>query len=330
MKELTTPNNDWFSTARPLPFGQLEPNATLKTILASSVDGARLAEAVAAGMRKLYGSAQFREFRSTISLQEQLRSLFCPVELNLESDTAAFDDNKTLVTMPTAFLVDLRLAQGTVAIPRPHYEAALRKAGSQFPKTSRIDADHAWLAPVKAASDVLAIEMLMQQKQIDAEFVADVLAVDFTNPVFSHRRCSLLSSVPDSAGPDWLNTFTASLKARTDSAAKDLLKNLTDTERTAGFHRASAAQFLKKCESNLQSPGAVSDIVRVLGQNRARVFESEISKNRKGQILEPGNRPGQLTDDGFKLVFPVIPEMRPFVARPELLMTETCTVVEVP
>ena len=112
LKELAAPHNDWFMTARPLPFGQLKPDATLNKILAGRVDAARLAEAVTAGVNKLYGSSKFQDFRSRLSLQEQLRCLFCPVELNLESDTPAFDENKTVVTIPSAFLVDPRLAQG--------------------------------------------------------------------------------------------------------------------------------------------------------------------------------------------------------------------------
>lgn len=330
MKELAAPHNDWFTAARALPFGQLKPDATLTKILADKVDGGRLAEAVKAGVEKLYSSSKFQESRSTLSLQEQLRCLFCPVELNLESDLPAFDDNKAVVTVPSAFLADPRLAQAAISIPRTHYEAALKKAKSQFPNTSRMDADHAWLAPVKAASDILAIEMLVERKLIDAEFVADVLAVDFTNPAFSKRRCSLLRSVPDSADADWRKKLTASLQARTDPAAKELLLNLTEVNRTAQFHQNQAALFLKNCQTKLQASNAVFDMVRVLGQSRAAVFESEISRNPRGQILEPGRSPGQSKDNGFKLVFPAMPAFQPFEARPELHVTEACSVVEAP
>ena len=70
---------------------------------------------------------------------------------------------------------------------------------------------------MKAATDILAIEMLVERKLIDPEFVADVLAVDLTNPAFSKRRCSLLRSVPDSADADWQKKFTESLQVRTDA-----------------------------------------------------------------------------------------------------------------
>jgi hypothetical protein len=330
MKELTAPHNDWFTTSRPLTFGQLTPDATLKKLLTTRVDGARLAEAVSAGARKLHGSSEYQKFRSTLSLQEQLRCLFCPAELNLESDTHPFDDQKKFVSIASAFLVDPRLAQASITIPRSHYEAALKKAKSQFPRTNRIDADHAWLAPVKAATDILAIRTLVERKVIDEEFVADVLAVDFTNPVISKERCSLLSAVPAAAGADWQKKFRATLQLRTDPAAKELLQNLTDSDRTAQFHRAKAALFLKHCQSNLQSSEAVSGMVRVLGQARVAVFESEISSHGPHQILEPGGSPGQLTDDGFRLVFPVFPGIQPFKRRPEFRVNEACEVTQTP
>src|SRR5690349_17499268 len=57
---------------------------------------------------------------------------------------------------------------------------------SQLPEKSvPSDADHAWLTPVKANSDVVMIKALVDMGVVDDEFVADVLAVDFTEPLFS-------------------------------------------------------------------------------------------------------------------------------------------------
>lgn len=45
------------------------------------------------------------------------------------------------------------------------------------------------MTPVKAQSDVIAVEALIEQGAADKEFVADGLAVDFTNSV-SRRRAA--------------------------------------------------------------------------------------------------------------------------------------------
>jgi hypothetical protein len=111
-----------------------------------------------------------------------------------------------------------------------------------FPNTSRVDADHAWLTPVKAASDILAIETLVRQGVLNLEFVHDVLAVDLSNPLFSQGRCRLLRLVPQT--PDWQAFFQALSEAgvgpHADPAAQELLHNLMDPSRHSQFHQARA------------------------------------------------------------------------------------------
>jgi hypothetical protein len=60
---------------------------------------------------------------------------------------------------------------------------------------------------VKAHSDMVAIDALIEQGVVNNEFAAAVLAVDFTNPVFSKIRCGLLKLVPDGIGSDF-NTLS--------------------------------------------------------------------------------------------------------------------------
>src|SRR5262245_20221839 len=94
--------------------------------------------------------------------------------------------------LPSGLFVDPRLARGQLEVTRTAYDAGLQATGSKFPEINRTDADHAWLGPVKAASDQLAVGTLVSAGLVDDEFVADVLAVDFTNPVLSATRCNLL------------------------------------------------------------------------------------------------------------------------------------------
>jgi hypothetical protein len=244
-------------------------------------------------------------------LQERLRPLFCPVELNLESDPTPLDDKAAQVNIPAAFFTDPLLAQGGVMVQRAHYEAALAALHASFPEAAprRPDADHGWLTPVKAFSDTLVIESLIKDGLIDREFAIDVLAVDLTNPMFSPTRCGLLRLVPERADGEWQKTFKESLKAAAPNnpGARELFDNLTNPQRDAKFHQARAERFLAQCRQRLQTAQAVTELVRLLGQRRAEVGDSEISKNRRGQILEQG----PTIRDSFRVIFPTIEPIAP-------------------
>src|SRR5215475_14588892 len=86
----------------------------------------------------------------------------------------------------------------------PKDRTALESMRSELPGNKRADADHAWLTPVKAHSDMVAVDALIEQGVVDKDFVTAVLAVDFTNPVFSKIRCGLLKLVPDRGGSDFV------------------------------------------------------------------------------------------------------------------------------
>lgn len=298
MKEIVPPYNDWWSNERHLSFGKMNPDAELSRIFQGLVGADELSNAVRAGVSKLLGSAKFQQAQQALSLQEQLRPLFCPVELNLESDSAPLDQKAAKIQIPSAFFVHSMLAQGSISIERSHYDAALIALQAAFPETALADADHGWLTPVKAFSDTRAIELLVKQGLIDQEFASDVLAVDMTNPLFSTARCSLLRLLPDSAKGDWKEKFRANLKASAsrNPAAQELLNNFSDPSRDIKFHQARALRVLSECQKRIQEKAAVIEMYKLLAQRRAEGFASEISKNPRGQILEPG----------FRVIFPKV------------------------
>jgi hypothetical protein len=315
MKELAAPHNDWWTTERPLPLGKLKPDADLARIFQSFVDASELAESVKVGLSMLAQSDKIRRTSQTPSLQEQLRPLFCPVELNLESDPTPLDKNIPTIEIPSAFVVHPLLARSSLTAQRDHYDAALATMKASFPETTRADADHAWLTPVKAFSDTLAIESLIKQNIIDEEFASDVLAVDLANPLFSTERCHLLSMVPIKMDGDWKDAFKTSLQAQAgkDQAAQELFTNLDDSSRNTQFHRARAVHLLNQCQNRLQTSEGVLTMYRLLAQRREEVNTSEISQNGDNKILEPG----------FRVIFPkVTPAAKPGA----LVLTEDCLV----
>jgi hypothetical protein len=313
-KEMKAPNNDWFVKERPLPMGAVAPDPFVQDRIAALVSPGELAKVVEATNRRLAGSPGYRKVLAARSMQERLRPLFCPVEINIESDASPFDDKKATLRIPPGFFVDARLAAADIDVARKQYDAALAKTGSRLAaKKPRADADHAWLTPVKAQSDVIAVEALVEQGVVDKEFVADVLAVDFTNPVFSSVRCGLLKLVPEVAGPNFVPRYIDALRGASVPGAVELLNNLTDPARTAKSHADKAAAFLASCSQRAADGAAVLEWSRLLAQRRAETSASEISMNPNGRILE----------DPGRIVFPAV---QPKAIPGKLTLTTACVV----
>ena len=313
-KELAAPHNDWFLTARNLPLGSLKPDASVRAILADLVDAGELSKLVTASARRLADSAGYRKVLAARSMQERLRPLFCSVEVNIESDSEPLDDRKPALAIPSGFFVDHRLGTANISVQRQHYDAARQSLRSRLPETpGRTDADHAWLTPVKAQSDIVAVDALTEQGIVNAEFVADVLAVDFTNPVFSKTRCSLLKLVPEGQGSNFVARFQDALRGASVPGATELLSNLTSAQRDAAFHRKQAVAFLDNCKRRASDSGAVLDWSRLLAQRRVEVGASESSQNPRGHILED---PGRV----------VFPSTQPAAAAGRLTLTPACQV----
>ncbi len=224
-----------------------------------------------------------------------LRPLFCPEEVNFESDSQPLGGSSTHIDVSSSFLVDARIGGKTVIeLGKDMYVEALRKQNSKFPETNLMDADHGFLAPVKARSDLMAIASLIPNV-IDQEFIADVLAVDMTRPVFSPTRCGLLSLVPIHWSSNWRKEFADTLLKSQMAGASELFENLSNPTKTMAFHKGEAEHFLEKCRDRLESAEGVTELVSYLGQSRTEIAASDISKNPRGQILEPG----------FRVIFPV-------------------------
>lgn len=298
MKELHHPHNDWWEPNRKLDFGGRNFDNSLKEILKTLVPPEHLAKAVKEGLKKLTQSNLFYRYVSSLSLQEQLRPLFCPMELNFKSDFIPNDEGKSEISLPLDFFIDSRLlfsnTKTGIIISRSYYESALNAIGSHFPETKFNDADHAWLTPVKAKSDELAIDNLIKRGLINKKFLADILAIDMTNPVFSSDRCSLLKYIPNTITPNWREIFIDNLSRSSSPAAKQLVENLTDPNRTLEYYQNKSEQILKQCKVKLKNNANIEMLMRLLIQRRAEILASEISSNPKGQILEPG----------FRVIFP--------------------------
>lgn len=285
MKELTPPYNDWWLSSRHLPFGSYQKSAEVNAINRQLVDASVLSQSVKMGMKKLFQSPAYLNKLRSLSLQEQLRPLFCTTEINLAADLGEMNMK---FEIPSGFWLDPRLGEVNSKISIVTYEMLLRKSKSKFPETTRKDAEHAWLTPVRSKVDQLAVDRLLQDKVVDEDFVKAVLGVDFTHPVFSTPRCELLKLVPEQHDPDWMDEFKENLEESHLSSSNALLKNMEDAE--FGFPVLDAS--IRKYQSMPKSPDLA---FKKLLEVRSKISDSEMSKNPQGQILEPG----------FRIVFPV-------------------------
>ena len=294
MKELTAPHDSWWMKERVLPLANRIPDANVAAVMKTLHSADEFAVTVTKGLSKLTRGKAFQNKQAT-SPQMALRPLFCPEEINFESDSHPLGGSGVSIGVSSSFLVDPRIGSKTaVKAAKDIYVDALRKQHSRFPETNLMDADHAWLAPVKARSDLMAIASLVPNV-IDQEFIADVLAIDMTRPVFSPIRCGLLPLAPAQWSPNWKREFTETLQKSRLAGAWELFENISNPSKTMGFHRGQAEQFVEKCRDRLESAEGVAELVGYLGQSRAEIAASDISKNPRGQILEPG----------FRVIFPV-------------------------
>jgi hypothetical protein len=173
------------------------------------------------------------------------------------------------------------------------YDTALEKVGSQFTDQFR-ETHHAFNVPARSYIDNQIIDSLTQRGLLDCELVADVLAVDFTVPVYSGQRLSLVNFLPETATTaDELRQGLIEALSQapgTDAAAQELLANLKDPARTAAFHRQRAADFVALCRQEAKTLDVVVDWLRIASQRRAEVLVSETASSEQGNILEQGFR----------------------------------------
>jgi hypothetical protein len=312
MKELAAPHDSWWTKARPLQLGGVRVAPGLTRQITPVVSADEFSQWIKAGNDKLLAAEPYWKARQGLSLQEQLRPLFCAQEVNLESDQLPFSASAPNISAPAAAFVDPRLAPaGTqgVTIGKALYTSALTLFQSQFldyqtnsiangvQPIGQIDADHAFEIPVKSHSDIRLAQRMVESGLVDDKFVYDVISVDMTRPLLSAQRCGLLRLVPDgTAKAGWQGQFKQNLSGSPLPAAKALLANLNDAARTPAFHRAEAKKLLDKIQSKASDQQAVNGYVRLLAQQRIAVYQAEVSQHPQGQIFEPG----------FRLIFPTM------------------------
>jgi hypothetical protein len=302
MKEINPPHNDWWTVDDKFELGLFTLDTSAAQLFQRASGASNLSQQVKRGIDELV-TARGEKVGPQQTLKHRLRSLFTTMEVNLVADAVPYKERQKRqepVEIPLSFFVDSRLvdsAQTPVRINVEVYEKALKEVGSKF-TDKLLETHYAFNVPARSYIDNQIIDSLIKQGLLDDELVADVLAVDFTTPVFSTKRSSLIRFVP--ANAKTVNDVRTSLidvlgkEPETNAAAKELLANLTIAERTAAFHRNRAVEYLDVCRQEAKKLDVVIDWLKVASQRRVEVLASETASSTKGNILERG----------FRLVFP--------------------------
>ncbi|HAT1596116.1 TPA: hypothetical protein JAN72_13335 [Legionella pneumophila] len=296
LKEQALPHNDWWTNQRPLILQPNKPDRDVGQLLEQVSDASLFASDVTTGMQHLLNSKKMQVFQGKLSLQEQLRPLFCTTEINLQSST---DSSETVVSIPSAFWLNPLLGDIDLTISIEDYNQLLKEFNIRFPETSLQDADHAWLTPVKGEADLNAIKQLIQHNIISKRFAQSVLMIDFTNPLFSSKRCELLKLIPESSqtnGKEWMEPFLVNLRNNQDQfkGARQLADYMSNGQ-------LDSKELMKKIKiyeyflnQSISTRSGLRKHFQHLIELRKAVFTSELSQNPLGQILEPG----------FRVIFP--------------------------
>lgn len=296
LKEMKTPHNDWWNSANQLVFFPNHPNSEVNELVNTLIDAEHFSNEVYVSIKKLNHSARFNKFKFSLSLQEQLRPLFCTDEINLESNQTPGINNP--ISIPSGFWLNPLLAQFDIIIPQQSYQNLLVNNMMQFPETQLYDADHAWLTPVKGKSDISTINKLVKDKIITQQFAQSVLMIDYSHPLFSKPRCELLKLIPPKRTHNWVITFINHLhQAQTKQPKALLLANyLTNNQKyNEKYFQQILDEYKNTIKIKIKSDKGLQEIFIRLLNTRQNVLENELSQNPLGQILEPG----------FRVIFPI-------------------------
>lgn len=293
LKELSKPHNDWWTVSRPLLLEPNQPDDEVLAILKQIKDADLLADDVNTGNLKLEASDKIAEIQKELSLQEQLRPLFCTTEINLES---SLNLSANTDSIPSSFWINPLLGYINVPVVPADYIQLLQDFDMYFPETTMRDADHGWLTPVKGDADMRAISKLIQTKQITSDFAKAVLLIDFIHPVFSSQRCELLKLLPEKANEGWEQRFLVNLRLNsTHFVSASLLVDYLSSEEIHKILMDKIQEYRHYLELVMNSSTGLRMSYQNLIELRTSVAASELSQNPLGQILEPG----------FRVIFPL-------------------------
>ncbi len=282
MKELDTP---WLHWEGHMDTPGAEALIKKHKNLGSQTSGAEL-EGLVKSANEKWNKTRIATLKAAGKVDELLKPLFCSTEFNLdngsdfESPVKGGPGGDELSQIPFDVLLDPQLKSfGSISVDFADYDAAIKANGQKLNGiTGAVDTVFDYVFPERAHIDNDYIDQLVAAGIINADFVKDVLMVDFTRPVFSDDRCALVAFAPTLTSANLKATkirdgFIASLTAESPTATSPagvLLKNLK-AKTDAAKHDTAVDAFVAACtalgsstflQNQLQVTSLIRDISR--------------------------------------------------------------------
>ncbi len=307
MKELDTPWMHWEGHENHP--GAAELVTANKNLLGRKNTGAEF-EGVVKGANTKWNKTKLDLFKaSPKAVEKLLKPLFCTVEVNLDngadfaSPVTGGPGGSQISSLPFDSLLDPSLKGfGSISITFADYDAQIKSNGQTVegvPNAIDTLMDYAFVERSHADNNFL--QQLKTAGILDDDLLKDVLMVDFTRPVFSSDRCSLLSFVPALEGADITaakirDGLIANLEAESPvegSAGAVLLANLKTTGDDAA-HTAKLDAFTNACKA-LGSKPLVENALQITSLNRQtargmQVFEFAATMPSDNLSVDDGAR----------------------------------------
>jgi hypothetical protein len=314
MKELKFPWNNWRSDAATIPPEILAPEDPARQdplLDFNNLGGAEFFEAsvVRPGLQRWTDSrlAKTTAADGTVDkLPTLIRQLTDTTTVNLVSTGQTFPQltPDASLSLPPSFFVDSDTFQ-LLGLPIPpnlsvpgsvyldtlkQFEVALvdRDGGGNEVFRQPGDTHFAFLVPERAFEDVVVVNKLREVGLLSDRFLACVLMMDFSNPVFSTQRAALLPHFPAS-GKASANGGDLSEQVATaiEGAALDGSPEATFVANWKLGEEGWKEEFTKRLNdyyaaltTRLATPEGFADIFRLAESRRRQVRDLELSEGR--------------------------------------------------
>ncbi|MFO0678138.1 MAG: hypothetical protein U0169_16505 [Polyangiaceae bacterium] len=300
MKEIDAPFGNWEGMS-PLA-GTDAIVARHGASLGTKGDATSLASVVTAANAKIAPSvvAALR----TRSVADALRPLFCTMELNLQATGTSPGASNAPSSLRDDFFLDPRLSVGTTfpVVPDDYTKAVRatkqrlvdgRTGGTlQNVRGEELgDTFFTFTYPERSKADASYVDALVASGMVDEDFVLDVLAVDFTRPIFSPERCGLLAAAPtlepSDQTPAGIRAGFASKLGDTGAAAR-FKANLANTS-DAASHKADVATFVAACKAR-DKKAFVEDVLAYASHLRRNARELPVIQSTESLVEDDNDR----------------------------------------
>jgi hypothetical protein len=212
MKELASP---WLHWTAGFPNGSAKVVEAQKAKLGEQQAGENLEFNVVRASFDSYNERRI-DLLAEKGIKELLRPVACTLDVNLDSGLGS-----------GSLAADQNLTFGSFNMDSDLYNTLKKssKVKQTLASIGKDDTAFEFTFPKKGGIDENYATKLVEKGLIDEKTLANILAVDFTRPIFSAKRCALINALPNTVDADLAAYAKATGGAKT-TKAKDIAKKI--------------------------------------------------------------------------------------------------------